>query len=80
MFDVTVNDNLYMIMSSSASNTESEKSTEDSRTDLDSHANMPVVGGNCYVFRRTGRKATVSAFSPDYAPLDLEVVDAALMY
>ena len=52
----------------------------ESRTDLDSHANMPVVGRNTYIFRYTGKTASVSAFSPDYDPLKTKIVDAAVLY
>lgn len=51
-----------------------------SRTELDSHANMPVVGRHCYVLQRTGRSADVSAFSPDFDTLEVQIIDAALMY
>ena len=51
-----------------------------SRTKLDSHANMPVVGCHCYIIDQTG-SADVSPFSLDYQPLeDIPMVDAALMY
>ena len=52
-----------------------------SRTDLDSHANMVVVGKHCKILDRTGEKVDVSPFTPDYTPLEqVEVVDAALEY
>ena len=52
----------------------------ESRTDLDSHANMPVVGRHAYIFRYTGKTASVNAFSPDYDPLETKIVDAAVLY
>ena len=57
----------------------SEETTE-SRTELDSHANMVVVGKNCKILEDTGRKADVSAFSPDFETLEIAIVDAALAY
>ena len=52
-----------------------------SRTELDSHANMPVVGKHCYIIQDTGRQVDVSPFSPDYDALEqVRVVDAALLY
>ena len=51
-----------------------------SRTELDSHANMAVVGRNATVISKTGNKVDVSAFTPDYKPLTVEVVDAAVRY
>lgn len=51
-----------------------------SRTELDTHANMPVVGQNAFVIARTGETADVSAFTPDYQPMHVPIVDAALLY
>ena len=52
----------------------------ESRTDLDSHANMPVVGSNSRVIRRVGKEVNVSPFTPDYNSITLPVVDAAILY
>ena len=35
-------------------------------TDLDSHANMPVVGRHSVVVQDTGRSVDVNPFTPDY--------------
>ena len=56
------------------------ENAEPTRTDLDSHANMPVVGRNAYVISDTGRVVDVSPFTPDYKPLQLPIVDAAIQY
>ena len=40
-----------------------------SRTDLDSHANMVVVGKHVAIVNDTGRRAEVSPFTPDYEAL-----------
>ena len=53
---------------------------EGSRTELDSHANMPVVGRHAYIISDTGRVADVSPFTPDYASMQLRIVDAAVQY
>jgi hypothetical protein len=54
---------------------------ESSRTELDSHANMAVVGRHCFVIQETGRQADVSPFSPEYESLNqVDIVDAAIMY
>jgi hypothetical protein len=53
---------------------------EHSRTELDSHANMPVVGRNAYVISDTGKVADVSPFTPDYKSMQIKVVDAAVQY
>ncbi len=52
-----------------------------SRTELDSHANMVVVGNNCLVIEWSGRTANVNPFTPDYEALpEVPIVDAAVMY
>jgi hypothetical protein len=53
---------------------------EDSRTELDSHANMPVVGKFAYIISNTGRIADVKAYSPDYDSMQIPIVDAAVKY
>jgi hypothetical protein len=54
---------------------------ESSRTELDSHANMAVVGRYCFVIRETGRQADVSPFSPEYESLkQVNIVDSAVLY
>ena len=50
-----------------------------SRTDLDSHANMVVVGKHPAITNDAGRK--VSPFTPDYESLSkVLIVDAAVAY
>ena len=52
-----------------------------SRTDLDSHANMVVVGKHAAIINDTGRRAEVSPFTPDYESLSkVPIVDAAIRY
>ena len=51
-----------------------------SRTELDSHANMPVVGKKCYVLTDTGKTADVSPYTPDYDAMKVSIVDAAIQY
>ena len=53
---------------------------EGSRTELDSHANMPVIGKHAYVIAETGRTVEVSPFTPDYEPIRVPLVDAAVKY
>jgi hypothetical protein len=53
---------------------------ENPRTELDSHANMAVLGKNCFVFERTGRHCDVSAFSPSIETTSLPIVDAVIVY
>ena len=50
-------------------------------TQLDSHANMIVVGSQATVFGNSGRTADVKPFSNDYSKLQsVPIVDAALAY
>ncbi len=57
-----------------------DSSDEQSRTELDSHANMPVVGRHAYILAETGKSVDVSPFTPDYKPLVAKLVDAAVLY
>jgi hypothetical protein len=51
------------------------------RTELDSHANMPVVGRHgTYIISDTGRIADVNPFTPDYDSMQVPIVDAAVQY
>ncbi|CAJ1938202.1 unnamed protein product [Cylindrotheca closterium] len=51
----------------------------DSRSELDSHANMIVVGSNCFVLSDTGRTASVNPYNPEYAAKSIPIIDAALL-
>ena len=53
---------------------------EQSRTELDSHANMPVVGRNAFIISDTGKVADINAFTPDYDSMLIKIVDAAVRY
>ena len=53
---------------------------EPSWTELDSHANMPVIGTNAYILSKIGETVDVAPFTPDYKPISVELVDAALKY
>ena len=57
-----------------------EDVNESSRTELDSHANMPVIGINAYILSKIGETVDVAPFTPDYKPISVELVDAALKY
>ena len=48
--------------------------------ELDSHANMPVVGKHAYIIAKTSKKVDVSPFTPDYKPLTVPLVDATVRY
>jgi hypothetical protein len=53
---------------------------EESRTDLDIHANMPVVGSGAHFLVDHNRTGEVSPYSPDYEPMEGPLVDAAVRY
>jgi hypothetical protein len=53
---------------------------EGSKTELDSHANMHVVGSQAYILSDTGCTCDVSAYTPDYKPIQIKIVDAAVQY
>jgi hypothetical protein len=52
-----------------------------SRTELDSHANMVVLGKHCLCLTPQGKKmARVAAFSPTLEPMDIPIVDACIRW
>ena len=51
-----------------------------STTDLDSHANMAVVGSQCAIISRTGLHENVAAYSPDLPCKIIEIVNVAIAY
>ena len=57
-----------------------EDANELSRTGLDSHANMPVIGRNAYILSKIDETVDVAPFTLDYKPVNVELVDAALKY
>ena len=53
----------------------------DAKTELDSHANMVVVGSYAYILNFSGRIAQVIPFTPEYKSLkEVPIVDAAVVY
>lgn len=52
----------------------------ESRTDLDTHANMPVVGKNVLILEESGETVDVNPFTPDYPSMRAKLVDAAIRY
>ena len=51
-----------------------------SRTDMDSHADSPVVGKNSYIIETQGKKVTVNGFTKSLGSKTVPVVDAAVAY
>ena len=52
----------------------------DSTNELDSNANMAVVGAQCAIISLTGLHVNVAAYSPDLPCKIMEIVDAAIAY
>ena len=50
------------------------------RTELDSHANMPVLGRHTFILNDTGQTVEVNQFTPQYKAMTARLVDGALMY
>ena len=50
------------------------------RTELDSHANIAVIGCNARVIATSDMTCDVRDFSPDISPLKVKIVDAAVEY
>ena len=58
-----------------------EASSDDLRTELDSHAKMVVLGLNSFVFESTGRTFNVQPFSTNLGVAKhVPIVDGALAY
>ena len=53
---------------------------EESRTELDSHAIMAVIGRHGYILAETGKMVEVNPFTPTNKPIEAPIVDAALQY
>ena len=57
------------------------KGTANPRSELDSHANMMVVGKNAFIFESTGRTCEAKPFSEDLGVIkNIPIVDAAIAY
>ena len=54
---------------------------EEGRTELDSHANMVVLGRQAYVFEKTGRTCNVRPFAQELGMAEgVPIVDGAIAY
>ena len=52
-----------------------------SKSELDTHANMIVLGKECFIFEPTGKTCNVEPFNTDLGiAQNIPVVDAALAY
>ena len=50
------------------------------KLELDTHANMPVVGMGAYIISTSGKTADVNSYNPENRTLQIPIVDAALQY
>ena len=76
--DKIKNNKVYSTILEGTENTQDVN--ESSRTELDSLANMPVIGMNAYILSKIGETVDVAPFTPDYKPISVELVEAALKY
>ena len=54
---------------------------QDPRTELDSHADMVVLGQNCFAFEQSGKTCTVKPFTDSLGTVQhVPIVDAAIAY
>ena len=68
-------------LASLISSASSELEDDCSASELDSHANMIVVGKYCTIFDSTGKTCSVNAFSPSAGTIhEVPIVDAAVAY
>ena len=75
------NEHLRRILISSMSKDSNNEQTVQSTTELDSHANMVVMGKNCVILEDTGAVVDVKPFTPDYKPTtNAKIVDAAVRH
>mmetsp|Transcript_2675 Transcript_2675/g.3992 ORF Transcript_2675/g.3992 Transcript_2675/m.3992 type:complete len:126 (-) Transcript_2675:759-1136(-) len=64
-----------------ATNDQEEQEEEESRSDLDSHANMAVVGRDSTVLTDMGQKVDVNPFTPhDQSLKEVKIVDEAVQH
>ena len=58
-----------------------DESSADPRSELDTHANMVVLGKNAYIFEQTGKTCDVKPFTDDLGiATNIPVVDGAIAY
>lgn len=64
------NDQIYFVISSAISSARGRQKDDDgseSRTELDSHANMPVIGRHAFILAESGVNGATSTVVPDSA-------------
>ena len=69
-----------VISGSEAMHVDVESSDLEPKTDLDGHANMPIVGVGAAVLAEHNGICEISPYSPDHEPMLVPLVDAAVKY
>ena len=88
LIDIALSSPLHALLSmTNTCDRESDESSDDnegeesmSSMDLDSHANMVVVGRHAYILSDMGRTAEVNLFTLDYKSMQVPIVNAAVQY
>ena len=80
LIKINVTDHIYYILSTVNGDPDTAISDKDSRTELDSHAKVPVVGRHSYIISDTGRISDVNPFTHDYKSMQVHIVDDAVQY
>jgi D-arabinose 5-phosphate isomerase GutQ len=75
LFKIAVSSYVYSLIGT-ISDVETD---EESRTELDSHANMAVVGRHAFIISDSGRTADVNQFTPDCESMQVPIVDAGVL-
>ena len=79
--DTIYNDAIFEAMTATMTDgSEHATSSGPSRTELDSHANMPMAGRNCYILSKSGKHVDVSLFTLAYKALRAPLVDVTIQY
>ncbi len=72
---------MSVIASTASNKVSSENSVVDPKSELDSHANMVVLGRNCFVFEWSGQSCNVQPFDSNLGSANnIPIVDAAIAY
>ena len=78
-FEFKPNGHLTTKLISALTNDEDDADSEESQTELDSHANMVVAGKHAAVLADTGSLVDINPFTPDCNLLkQVKIVDAAV--
>ena len=78
----TTNDHVIGIINgASFDNAEASEFVQDPKSELDSHANMVVLGRNCFIFEWSGQTCNIMPFTKTLGTVQyVPIVDAAIAY